>query len=122
MLTRIASILLALALGAAAGFAVCDSRSRDASSDLARRSEVLAREAAGLRGERDRLASELAESKRAAAELRDASEAIRSELEGKLARLEELVAALVGTRPAMTPPEWPAPGTTPSGEDVREPN
>lgn len=112
---RIASILLALALGAVAGFAFCDLRSREAGSELVRRSQVLAREAAALRGERDRLRSELADSKREAAELRDASEAIRSELEGKLARLEQLVAALVGTRGGVAPSESPAAEATPAG-------
>jgi uncharacterized protein HemX len=113
-------IVLALALGAAAGMVVCQVRSRDATSELARRTEQLARENDQLRGERDQLTREVAESRRSAAELRDASERVRSELEAKLARLEQLVAALVGTRGAGTPSASPGAVATPMGEGVRE--
>ena len=111
--TRVIIIVLALALGAAAGMAICQVRSRAASSELALRTEQLARENDQLRGERDQLVRELAESRRIAAELGDASERVRSELEGKLARLEQLVAALVGTRAAGTPSPLPVAIATP---------
>ena len=122
MVTRIVSVLLALVLGAVAGFAVCDSLDRDMRSELVRENEALVRETADLRSERDRLASVLAENKRAMADLHTASEAVRIELEDKLARLEQLVAALVGTRPAASPAGSPAADATPAGGEVREPN
>jgi uncharacterized protein YlxW (UPF0749 family) len=111
--TRVIIITLALAVGVAAGMAVCQVRSRTAASALARRAEKLAGENDQLRGERDQLQRELAECRRIGGELRDASERVRSELESKLSRLEQLVAALVGTRAADTPSPSPAAIATP---------
>jgi len=111
--TRVIIIVLALAVGAAAGTAVCQVRSRTTTSELARRAEQLAREHDQLRSERDQLAHELAESRRIGRELQDASERVRHELESKLTQLEQLVAALVGTRAAGTPSVSPAAIATP---------
>jgi hypothetical protein len=121
--TRIVGYVLVLVLGVLIGLSVCRSRSSNVLSVETRRGDRLARKMAKLRNERDELARELATSRRNAAVLRDAAESVKRDLQDKLTRLEQLVAALVGTRTVTAPSGVTAtPVVTPTRGEVRRPD
>ncbi len=95
-------------------------RARLRSTELAAQALGSAREAAELRVERDTLVAELAESRRTAGELQAEADTVRNDLEARLARLEQLIAALVGTRqPGAVAP---TPTRSPEDKEVLEAN
>ncbi len=109
----------ALVIGIGSGFALAEIGARARCDALASRAEASAHEADRLRNERDALVAELAQSRRDAAELLAGSEQARTAVEERLGRLEQLVAALVGTREGAgsspTPSRTPGEGGGESG-------
>jgi hypothetical protein len=112
---RLVIVAAALLVCVAVGYAIGVSRSDEEISVLRARAEQAERDTDVLRNERDRLAGEVTESRRLAAELRDTSQKVKDELETKLARLEQLVAALVGTRGSERTGAAPTPAPSPEG-------
>jgi flagellar motility protein MotE (MotC chaperone) len=115
-MTRLFPIALALLIGLAAGVAIGDFRARERAADATAQAEARAREAAQLRTQRDMLVSELADNRRAALERETHAEQLRADLTERLARLEQLIAALVGTRHGEE--IIPTPSRSPGDEEV----
>ena len=120
-MTRLLPIALAMLIGLAVGVAIGDWRAREHAADAIAQAEARVREAAELRTQRDALVAELAESRRAALERDTRAEQLRADLADQLARLEQLVAALVGTR-HLSEEDSPTPSRSPGDKEVSDSN
>ena len=118
-MTRLFPMAVALLIGLAVGVSIGDWRARERAADAIAQAEARVREATELRTQRDALVAELADNRRVALERETRAEQLRADLADRLARLEQLIAALVGTRDGIE--SSPTPSRSP-GEEVSDPN